>query len=193
MIWQFLLTASSEQLPDVTEPKDEATPRATADAWRFTPLLLDPNNFTFSSYMNPQPGYLTPTPGSGMNTVYHHQAGDLHTPGMTFHLGTPLSMPIPDTTAMANPNFSYLQGFHTQVSQNPIIAHQSQFFVPPPTFHPSLLVHQDSGFENVDVTPDSKSPAARSEVPLSLDSGMIAPVGHSNKSPVKYVTREERA
>jgi hypothetical protein len=57
--------------------------------------MLDPNSFAFSNFANQPPGYYTPTPG-GTNTIYHPQAGDLHTPGFSIGLGTPLSMPTSD-------------------------------------------------------------------------------------------------
>jgi hypothetical protein len=78
----------------------DPTPRANADQWRFTPSLLDPNSFAFTSFANQPPGYYTPTPG-GTNTIYHPQAGDLHTPGFTMGLGTPLSIPNSDGGAHA--------------------------------------------------------------------------------------------
>jgi hypothetical protein len=47
--------------------------------WRFTPSLLDPNSFAFSSVANPPLGQSTSTPG-GTKTPYHNQANDLHQP-----------------------------------------------------------------------------------------------------------------
>ena len=73
----------------------DPTPRASGnDQWRFTPSLLDPGSFSFSQFAGHPHGYYTPTPG-GTNTLYHPQAGDLHTPtlGLGMGLGTPLSMP----------------------------------------------------------------------------------------------------
>lgn len=71
----------------------DPTPRGSNEPWRLTPSMLDPNSFAFHSFANQPPGYYTPTPG-GTNTIYHHQAGDLHTPsGLTMGLGTPLSLP----------------------------------------------------------------------------------------------------
>jgi hypothetical protein len=78
---------------DHEDIKDQdPTPRGNNEPWRFTPSLLDPNSFAFTSFANQPPGYYTPTPG-GTNTLYHSQAGDLHTPGFSFGLGTPLSLP----------------------------------------------------------------------------------------------------
>ena len=83
----------SRHTTDHEEIKDQdPTPRGNHEPWRFTPSLLDPNSFAFTSFANQPPGYYTPTPG-GTNTLYHSQAGDLHTPGFSFGLGTPLSLP----------------------------------------------------------------------------------------------------
>src|SRR5579871_1810425 len=85
----------TQNRPHHEDIKDQdPTPRAQHEPWRFTPSLLDPNSFAFSAFANQPPGYYTPTPG-GTNTLYHNQAGDLHTPGMGIGmgLGTPLSLP----------------------------------------------------------------------------------------------------
>ncbi|EOD48106.1 putative cp2 transcription factor protein [Neofusicoccum parvum UCRNP2] len=85
---------------DSEDVKDQdPTPRG-AEQWRFTPSLMDPNSFAFASFANQPPGYYTPTPG-GTNTIYHSQAGDLHTPGFSMGLGTPLSMPTSESALQA--------------------------------------------------------------------------------------------
>lgn len=85
---------------DSEDVKDQdPTPRG-AEQWRFTPSLMDPNSFAFASFANQPPGYYTPTPG-GTNTIYHSQAGDLHTPGFSMGLGTPLSMPTSEGALQA--------------------------------------------------------------------------------------------
>lgn len=100
--------------------------------------------------MSNQPGFYTP---GGMNTVYHNQsAGDLHTPGLAFHLGTPLSMPLPDGALHAAPTFD-IPGLH------PHIFHQNTFepthLFPEQTFPPSMLVHKDSGYEAASESPEN--------------------------------------
>ena len=107
--------------------------------------MLDSNSFSFASFANQATGYYTPTPG-GTNTIYHNQAGDLHTPGMAFHLGTPLSMPTSDGNVHSaidvhgfNP---HLLGLHPYQS--------AATFNPQQSYAPSSFVHQDSGFDAMD-------------------------------------------
>ena len=134
-----------------------------AEQWRFTPSMFD-SNFSFGSFVNGPPGYYTPTPG-GLNTVYHnHTAGDLHTPGMAFQLGTPLSMPMTDGSLHPPPAFD-VQPFNSSFFQ-PQFHHSSEQSQPPhypahPTaYHPSMLVHQDSGYAN-EQTPEHESEMKR--------------------------------
>ncbi|RYP41922.1 hypothetical protein DL767_000659 [Monosporascus sp. MG133] len=134
----------------------DPTPRATAEQWRFTPSLLDPHNFNFHTHFaNQPPGYYTPTPG-GTNTLYHPQAGDLHTPtlGLGMGLGTPLSLPTSEGAMNAGPaimDLSQLQpGMPPQQFQqqqfNPFI----QPTAPQASFAPSTFVHHDTGYETMD-------------------------------------------
>lgn len=67
-----------------------------ADQWRFTPLL-EHNSFGFTPLPSQPAGLFGMTPGTS-NAPYHSQAGDLHTPGLAFQLGTPLSLPQADTS-----------------------------------------------------------------------------------------------
>ena len=151
---------------DDLEKHDVNTPKALADHWRFTPSLMDPNSFAFASFANQPPGYYTPTPG-GINTLYHSQAGDLHTPGMGMNVGTPLSLPhtssamhVPDPTMtdlhQFPPQFLQNHPFHNinPFSQQPQLQHQ-------PSYHPSsFLQHQDSGYEAMDQSPNKSPPVA---------------------------------
>ncbi|PMD67382.1 uncharacterized protein K444DRAFT_14729 [Hyaloscypha bicolor E] len=145
----------------------DPTPRAQHEAWRFTPSLLDPNSFAFSSFANQPPGYYTPTPG-GTNTLYHNQAGDLHTPGMgmglSMGLGTPLSMPtstdalhastMMDMNAFSHhvPHFQNYNPFGHPNQQQHAHHHQQQQQQPQQqqSFAPSSFVHQDTGYETMD-------------------------------------------
>ncbi|KAK6841179.1 hypothetical protein PG987_002039 [Apiospora arundinis] len=132
----------------------DPTPRATAEQWRFTPSLLDPNSFSFASFANQPPGYYTPTPG-GTNTIYHPQAGDLHTPtlGLGMGLGTPLSLPTSEGGMHSNAGpMMDMSHFHHGIQP-----HQFQpfnpFIQPAPaqsSFAPSSFVHQDTGYETMD-------------------------------------------
>ncbi|KAK3117144.1 hypothetical protein LTR53_001801 [Teratosphaeriaceae sp. CCFEE 6253] len=137
----------------------EPTPRGGHDAWTFgtsglTPSMMDPNSHDFNMFANQMPGYYTPTPG-GTNTLYHPQAGDLHTPGYGFALGTPLSMPTSEGALHAGHQVAAFQGFQTQLPQHmqqsfaqEIDPFQMQQHGFPPhhfTHHPSLEVMDSRG------------------------------------------------
>ncbi|RYO87202.1 hypothetical protein DL762_004330 [Monosporascus cannonballus] len=134
----------------------DPTPRATAEQWRFTPSLLDPHNFNFHSHFaNQPPGYYTPTPG-GTNTLYHPQAGDLHTPtlGLGMGLGTPLSLPISEGAMNAGPAIMDLSQFQPSVPPQQFQQQQFNPFIQPTapqaSFGPSTFVHHDTGYETMD-------------------------------------------
>ncbi|EXJ84982.1 hypothetical protein A1O3_05657 [Capronia epimyces CBS 606.96] len=150
-----------------TEAKEQdATPKPFADLWRFTPSLMDPNSFAFSAFANQPPGYLyTPTPG-GFGTLYHPQAGDLHTPGMG--MNTPLSLPHSVHALHAhdplmhiqhfNPHFMhqphpFQDAFHNQHSQAPLVTQQPQTFAPQ-----QFLQHEDSGYVAMDDSSHKTTP-----------------------------------
>ncbi|KAB8293218.1 hypothetical protein EYC80_007556 [Monilinia laxa] len=166
----------------------DPTPRAQHETFRFpsgnTPSQqLDPN-FAFSSlFANQSPNFYSPPPGAGagvVGTIYHNQAGDLHTPGgvhpmyrnragdiqtpgigmgMTMGLGTPLSLPTsseglhPHTLMDLSQYEQHMPPqFH---SFSPFLHshhhHQQQAQQPQPTsFAPSSFVRQDTGYETMD-------------------------------------------
>ena len=139
----------------------DPTPRAQHEPWRFTPSLLDPNSFSFAQFANQPPGYYTPTPG-GTNTLYHNQAGDLHTPGMGMHLGlgTPLSLPT-SAESLHTGSMMDMSGYGHQMppqfqNYNPFGQHQQimqhhQNHAPPQgSYAPSSFVHQDTGYETME-------------------------------------------
>jgi hypothetical protein len=132
------------------EAKDlDPTPRGSNEPWRFTPSMLDPTSFAFTNFANQPPGYYTPTPG-GTNTLYHHQAGDLHTPsGFTMGLGTPLSLPTSEGALHAQQSAPSVP-IH---SSFPAIAHHpfqnpTPFAMPNQEagFAPHQFHHPESGF-----------------------------------------------
>ncbi|TRX92525.1 hypothetical protein FHL15_006692 [Xylaria flabelliformis] len=131
----------------------DPTPRASGAEFRFTPSMLDPNSFSFGAFANQHPSYYTPTPG-GTNTLYHHQAGDLHTPSLgLMGLNTPLSLPTSDVPIHAGPGMMDLSHFPPTMA--PQQFHQAfnpfmQQAPPPQTFAPSSLVHLDTGYETMD-------------------------------------------
>jgi hypothetical protein len=172
---------------DHEDIKDQdPTPRGNNEQWRFTPSLLDPNSFAFASFANQPPGYYTPTPG-GTNTLYHSQAGDLHTPGFSFGLGTPLSLPTSEGSVHAGQTAptGHIHGFNPHVlgthqhfqTQNPFtlqsqplqsqpLQSQPQSFAPhqfthqPTAFDPLAQAHDGSPLDNVmtDVEMQEQSP-----------------------------------
>lgn len=156
------------------EVKDQdATPRPFADGWRFTPSLMDPNSFAFSAFANQPPGYYTPTPG-GFGTLYHHQAGDLHTPGMG--MNTPLSLPHSIHGMHAHDSLAQFQHFTPQFLHQPhpfqdhFNQHQQHHQIPhqqTQTFAPqTFLQHQDSGYVEMHDSPHKTTPT-------HVDLGMV--------------------
>ncbi|KPI41359.1 Grainyhead-like protein [Cyphellophora attinorum] len=143
----------------------DASPKPFGDSWRLTPSLMDPNSFAFSAFANQPPGYYTPTPG-GFNTLYHSQAGDLHTPGMG--MNTPLSMPhslhslhAADTTMhLQHFNPQFLHQHHPQLFHDPFGQHHHQHQQQhQQTYAPhQFLQHQDSGYVELDGSPHKTTP-----------------------------------
>ncbi|KAG9243983.1 CP2 transcription factor [Calycina marina] len=137
----------------------DPTPRAQHEPWRFTPSLLDPNSFAFSNFANQPPGYYAATPGG--STLYHNQAGDLHTPGMGMGMGlvTPLSLgPSPD--GLHTGSMMDISGFSHQMqpqfqNYNPFSHHQHgqhhhQQQTQQQSYAPSSFLHQDTGYETME-------------------------------------------
>jgi hypothetical protein len=136
----------------------DPTPRGSDQPWRFTPSLLDPNSFAFTSFANQPPGYYTPTPG-GTNTLYHSQAGDLHTPGFSFGLGTPLSLPTSEGGVHAGQAAPpHLHGFNTHAlgSHHNHFQNVNPFGMQPQhsqAFAPHQFTHAPSAFDHAPLAP----------------------------------------
>ncbi|KAF7562422.1 hypothetical protein G7046_g1693 [Stylonectria norvegica] len=166
----------SQSIPHDVFRDQDPTPRATNEPWRFTPSLLDPNSFSFASFANAPPGYYTPTPG-GTSTLFHPQAGDLHTPSLSMGMGmgTPMSMPTSGHAMQSGSTAIDMSGFQTL---QPHQFHHFNPFVqappPQPAYAPSTFVHHDTGYETMDQdgSPMDSDP---SEEPLnSIDSAFNA-------------------
>lgn len=165
------LHSPSRHIGDHEDIKNQdPTPRGTHEPWRFTPSLLDPNSFAFSSFANQPPGYYTPTPG-GTNTLYHSQAGDLHTPGFSFGLGTPLSLPTSEGALHAGHNVATGQlhafnphalGSHHFQNVNPFALQQTQ---QAQSFAPHQFSHQPSAFDHTGLVPSHEEQSMDSMVP----------------------------
>jgi hypothetical protein len=133
---------------------NDSTPRAVQD-FRFTPSLMDPNSFQFMALANQPPGYYAPTPG-GMTTLYHHQAGDLHTP-LGYNIVTPNSIPNSLSTGLpVDPHGEMnLHGFHNPA---PFMPHHLEDIHPysqQAGFAPSTFLQSDSGYDTMDRSEDS--------------------------------------
>ncbi|EDN06084.1 predicted protein [Histoplasma mississippiense (nom. inval.)] len=68
------------------------TPKGLPDHWRYTPSIMDPKSYAFTSLANEASTYYTATP-TGMGMLCHTQVPDLSTPGMNLNLLSPLSTP----------------------------------------------------------------------------------------------------
>jgi hypothetical protein len=175
---------SSRHFAELEDTKEhDATPKGVHDQWRFTPSLMDPNSFAFSAFANQPPGYYTPTPG-GLNTLYHSQAGDLHTPGMGMNLGTPLSLPQTSNILSAtNPHVS-LHHYQPHLLQPHQFEHIPNY-APQQVFGPSFLQHKDSGYEAMSQSPHDTPakaemgmlPGPNMSIAQSAESGMAIPAG----------------
>ncbi|KAI9643329.1 hypothetical protein NHQ30_007948 [Ciborinia camelliae] len=190
--WKLHHSLGGEEINDL-----DPTPRAQHDPWRFTPTLLDQNH-SLSMLANQTPSYYTPTP-AGMNSLYHHQAGDLHTHsmGMSMGLGTHNQVGDPNTPRMGmnmglGSHFSLptsegalLTDTMMEISdfdqpQSPIFQNfdpfsgfhnQQQAQEPQPTsFAPSSFVRHDTGYETME---HDGSPMDDTEGPLgSMEQAM---------------------
>ncbi|KAL1835560.1 hypothetical protein VTJ49DRAFT_6456 [Mycothermus thermophilus] len=133
----------------------DETPRACNDAWRFTPSMLDAANFPLAGFGS-LPG-IPPTPG-GTNTLYHPQAGFLHTPSLSFGMGfaTPRSMPNSDGVVQSATEPMDMSAFN---SYHPLHFQPYNHFMHDSgsSQHPSyapMSLHQDAGHEAMDMDAD---------------------------------------
>ncbi|KAI4697786.1 uncharacterized protein J4E84_000919 [Alternaria hordeiaustralica] len=172
---------------DHEDIKDQdPTPRGNNEPWRFTPSLLDPNSFAFTSFANQPPGYYTPTPG-GTNTLYHSQAGDLHTPGFSFGLGTPLSLPTSEGALHAGQvaPANHLHGFNPHALGSHHFQNVNPFGMQPQhsqSFAPHQFTHQPSAFDQGNMTQthqDSSMDNMVPEVEMQEQSPLIGYAPHS--------------
>jgi len=137
-------TSVGRSYGDLDNCKDLETGLTDPDTWKFTPSM-DTNSFAFANFANQHSAGFTPTPG-GTNPLFHNQAGDLHTPGMGFQLGTPLSSGDSHPTSAID-----VQGFNAHL----LHSHQYQTssdFQEQQSFAPSTFMHRDSGYDTMDQT-----------------------------------------
>lgn len=162
----------SRHFVDHDDSKDpNKTPKDAHDQWRFTPSILETNTFSFPSFANNPPGYYTPTPG-GTSTAYHNQAGDLHTPGMGFNLGTPLSLPTSDVNIHSVA--ADLHAFNPHLFDSHHF-HATNLYAPQQSFAPSSFVHQDAGYDAMEAaTGGSPAHELKMEAGLRGESTLVA-------------------
>ena len=142
------------------DPENNKTHETTfdeSDQWRFTPSMLDPNSFSFAQFANEGAADFGPS-SSGPAGMFHNQAGDLHTPGMAFQLGTPLSSDDSHPTSAVDMHGFHPHLLHPQTFHSTTNLHQQR------TYAPSSFLHTDSGYETLEQTnhesPDQKQQLA---------------------------------
>ena len=189
----LLVAFDSRQFGDQDVTKDQHDSGfGEPDHWRFTPSILDTNSFAFASFANHNTSDFGSTPG-GTNTVFHNnQAGDLHTPGIGFQLGTPLSVPhsaAPSDTAAAID----MHGFHTHLLHSQPFQNHNRF-PSQQSYAPSSFIHQDSGYDTME-NPNHSMPAQRPSIDEELprESAYIGfPVRRSDNVPRHSALAMER-
>ena len=139
----------------------DQTPKGNPESWRLTPSLLDPNSYAFASFANQPPGYYTPNSG-GTNTLYHNQAGVLHTPSLGAGTMTPLSLPTSEGGVQVGTSLN-LHGFPPGAMQNHPFSHFDPF-APQGSFAPSQFQNQPNTLDVMDASADAS--------PLADDSAM---------------------
>ena len=107
--------------------------------------MLDTNSFAFTQFAN-EGAHDFAAASSNFNGIFHNQAGDLHTPGMAFQAGTPLS----NDNSHPGPAMD-TQGFHPHLL-HPQTFHTTNDLEQQRTYAPSSFVHQDSEYQAVQHT-----------------------------------------
>lgn len=136
---------------------------------------------------NQPPGYYTPTPG-GITTIYHHQAGDLHTP-LGYNMVTPIS--IANTLSAGFPS-----GTNGEMTVNHYPNPQQfmpQQFNPyaQQTFAPSAFVNRDPGYDPMDRSEESSMDQVTAPGNQSVNM-MMPSVGFSDQMEVSSETEGEK-
>ncbi|WEW55181.1 hypothetical protein PRK78_000610 [Emydomyces testavorans] len=135
-------TLTQRPIMDLKDKKDRDTlSKVSQDQWGFTPSLMDPNSFAFSSFASQPPAYYAATPATnGLPNSTHSR--ELQTPNMALNLLTPLAIPHSTSADPALPNSAADLGpFH-----QPFLSHQAPGidpFGPPPGFAPSSFLRRD--------------------------------------------------
>ena len=127
------------------------------DQWSLTPSILDTNSFAFSHFASHESTDFSAN-SNAMATMFHSRAGDLHTPGFGFQLGTPLTASGDNNPTAIDPHG--LQG--NMLQQHAFHANSDMHLQQ--SFAPGAFLHQDSGYETIGpsktVTPGQGADAA---------------------------------
>ena len=124
--------------------------------------MLDSNSFNLS-ISNQPPGCFTPSQGT--SSMYHNQAGDLHTPNMGFGLGTPLSLSACDGQLNPGSTSLTMHGVHPHLVGSSSIQAAAPF-PQQQSYAPSSFVHQIQGFEAMG---GSHNVTPKQEIRMDLD------------------------
>ncbi|KAI4213501.1 MAG: hypothetical protein LQ351_004002 [Letrouitia transgressa] len=123
--------------------------KGPSEEWGLSPSLLDSNPYGLNPFASHTTGYYPPTPGA-TGTFYHSKAGDLHTPNLGFHLGTPLSMSASNGQPQSATALE-MHGFQTHLLESQSFQDTVQF-QHQQSYAPSTFVHQHAGFNTGDVS-----------------------------------------
>lgn len=112
---------------------------------------MDPESFTLISLAPHHPRFFTPN-SDGMGTIFHNQAGDLHTPGLGLNTIHPLSLSNlmgtnPQANGVGQFNAQYFAQHTTGITP---YAQQA-------SFTPSEFIYHDSGYDEMDESADGSS------------------------------------
>ncbi|KAL8997081.1 MAG: hypothetical protein Q9169_003571 [Polycauliona sp. 2 TL-2023] len=162
---------------------------ASNDDWRLTSSFIDASSFAYASLTNPTSGYC-PSSAGGNGTFYHNKAGDLHTPNLGFHLGTPLNLPQSEGRNLPPAVFD-MHGFQPSFLETHGFAAATDFG-DAQTFAPSSFLHQDSGFDTMDdTTPKQQTVAGSAMTRQSKISTLPPAMFHSSVQPPAFQAKDK--
>jgi len=151
---------------------------------------MDPNSYQFMALANQPAGCYVPSTG-GMTTMYHHQAGDLHTP-LAYSLATPLSMNNPlSSTLPVDPTSDMNIDYHNMHDQfMPHQFHSMDSFSEQAGFTGSFIP-RDSGYDSMDRPEESSMD--QMTVPNAQPINLMMPnVGYAEEMDLSAETHGEK-
>ncbi|EEP82606.1 conserved hypothetical protein [Uncinocarpus reesii 1704] len=138
-------TLTQRPIMDMKDKKEhDAIVKVSPDQWGFTPSLMDPNSFAFSTFASQPSEYYAATPtANGLPNSTH--PGDMQTPNMAVNLLTPLG--IPHSTS-ADPTMPH-SAIDLGPFQHPFLANQAHGVDPfghVQGFAPSTFLRRDPDY-----------------------------------------------